>query len=139
MYKVSSYIWISVIQTIEFNRRKRFLGSKCHWRWDLDTLQQTFPKASKCWVAIPGSKQAKLETMHIIFYSSSKVLCDYAVDYSQSRTGKCWDICRISLTSPCNFHIFAALKDPLHGQRHASVDDINEAVSAQLRTIQMSG
>ena len=41
--------------------------------------------------------------------------------------------------SPCDFHLFAALKEPLRGQRFASVDDINEAVSAQLKNMQKSG
>ena len=41
--------------------------------------------------------------------------------------------------SPCDFHLFAALKEPLRGQRFSSVDDINAAISNQLKVLQNNG
>lgn len=134
---------------------------------------------------------AKLKTMHIIFYSSSKVLCDYAVPPGTTVNGALyrwvlihklrpaiakkqpqilkdgpillhdgagphraasvvqllsewgWEVLGHPAyspdLSPCDFHLFAALKEPLRGQRFLSVDEINEAVSAQLKTLQKNG
>jgi len=134
---------------------------------------------------------AKLKTMHIIFYSSSKVLCDYAVPPGTTVNGELyrwvlihklrpaiarkqpqiledgpillhdgagphraasvvqllteWDWEVLAHPpyspdlSPCDFHLFAALKEPLRGVRFDCLGDINEAVSAQLRTLQKDG
>ena len=41
--------------------------------------------------------------------------------------------------SPCDLHLFAALKEPLRGVRFDCIDDINNAVSAQLRNLQKDG
>ena len=125
--------------------------------------------------------------MLTIFYSSSKVLCDYAVPPGTTIKGELyrwvlihklrpavarkqphiledglillhdgsgphraasvvqmltewdWEVLAHPPYSPCDFHLFAALKEPLRGVRFDCIDDINDAVSAQLRTLQKDG
>ena len=41
--------------------------------------------------------------------------------------------------SPCDYHLFPKMKEPIRGVRFQTVEDISEAVSAQLKTLQKNG
>ena len=41
--------------------------------------------------------------------------------------------------SPCDYHLFPKMKEPIRGVRFQTVDDILEAVSEQLKTLQKNG
>lgn len=134
---------------------------------------------------------AKLKTMHIVFYSSKKILVDYAVPQGTTVNAELYRWVLINKLrpaiykkqpeileagpillhdgvgphqaayvvnqlekwdwevlghppyspdlSPCDFHLFATLKEPLRGQRFQDEDEINITVSNRLKTIQREG
>ena len=122
---------------------------------------------------------SKVKAMHIIFYTTDKILVDYAIPPGTIVNGNLYHkkqpqmledgpillhdgagphraACVTQLLndwewevlghppyspdlSPCDFHLFAALKEPIRGQRFASLEDINAAVSNQLKVLQNNG
>ena len=146
----------------------------------------TSPRPQK---AIRG--YAKQKVMHLVFYTSKKVLCNYAVPPKTTVTAKLYrwvlihklrpaiakkqpellrkgpillhdgarphiaDVVKEQLMdwgwevldhppyspdiSPCDFHLFPLMKEPLRGIRFESVEDINDAVFHGLQELKKKG
>ena len=155
-------------------------------RQSAEWLPRDAPRPAK---AIRG--MAKLKRMHIVFYSSTKILVNYAVPVGTTVIGELYrwvlvhklrpallqkepDILEAGpillhdgagphraavvinqlnawdwevLThpayspdlSPCDYHLFPKMKELIRGVRFQTVEDISEAVSAQLKTLQKNG
>lgn len=155
-------------------------------RQSAEWLPVDSPRPSKAIRGMP-----KMKSMHIIFYSSKKILVNYPVPQRTTVTGELyrWVLVhklrpallqkepellaagpillhdgagphRASVVidqldawgwellthppyspdlSPCDYHLFPKMKEPIRGVRFETVDEITGAVLEQLKTLQKNG